>query len=272
MCNMIELLAIDMDGTLLNSRHQVTDRTLQALQNAAEAGITIVPTTGRPIGSLPHRIVGEAFYRYVISSNGACTTDLQTGKELYEAEIDREKAIRMLRACSGMKHVGVSAHVEHLFVLQGRLLSILGRLSYGRDARKTRTCGNLITEVERRGKNVEELQLFYFSDSARTALEAMLAEVPQIHCAWTAPYVEVFDAGASKGRALAALAQSLKIPREKVACIGDAENDFSMFDAAGVRFAMGNAIDALKARADQVLPSNDEDGVAAAIDRLLKHS
>ena len=65
--------------------------------------------------------------------------------------------------------------------------------------------------------------------------------------------------------ALAALAKDLGIASSDIACIGDNENDLPMFETAGLRFAMGNAVPALKDRADIVLPSNDEDGVAAAI-------
>ena len=68
---MIKLLAVDMDGTCLNSKGKMTDKTLEALKKAAESGVIVVPTTGRNITCLPKRIQGESFYRYVISSNGA---------------------------------------------------------------------------------------------------------------------------------------------------------------------------------------------------------
>lgn len=266
---MIELLAIDMDGTLLSDRHRISERTMQALHRAAEAGITVVPTTGRAIAALPHQIVGESFYRYVISSNGACTTDLAGNRELYEAKLPCTQTTAFLRQCASLRNVGVSAHVDHEFILEGEILSRLGRLTYGKDAKNTICCRDLAAELERRGSDVEELQLFFFSRSARESLKALLDMNPWMLQAWDSPYVELYAPRASKGNALTALAESLKIPKERVACIGDAENDFSMFDASGVRFAMGNGIDALKARADHVLPGNNEDGVAAAIDLIL---
>ena len=266
---MIELLAIDMDGTLLSDRHRISERTMQALHRAAQAGITVVPTTGRAISALPHQIVNEAFYRYVISSNGACTTDLLRRRELYEAKLPCEKTVEFLRRAAQLKNVGVSAHVDHEFLLEGEILTRLGRLTYGKDAKNTVCCRDLAAELERRGSDVEELQLFYFSKSAHEALAQLLAETPWMLQAWTSPYVELYAPEASKGNALSALAASLQIPKERIACIGDAENDFSMFEASGFRFAMGNGIDALKDRADHVLPGNNEDGVAAAIDLLL---
>lgn len=76
--------------------------------------------------------------------------------------------------------------------------------------------------------------------------------------------MEIFSAEASKGKALSALAQHLHLDRSQIACIGDSENDLSMFEAAGTRFAVGNAIDALKQQADHVLPDRDHDPIAAA--------
>ncbi|MGN0763064.1 MAG: HAD hydrolase family protein, partial [Aristaeellaceae bacterium] len=84
-------------------------------------------------------------------------------------------------------------------------------------------------------------------------------------------YVEISEDGATKGAALAMLAQRLGIAREEIACIGDSDNDLTMFDSAGLRFAMGNAVPALKARADVILPDNDQDGVAQAIRQHLMH-
>ena len=77
--------------------------------------------------------------------------------------------------------------------------------------------------------------------------------------------MEIFHASASKGSGLGALVSHLGLEQEEVACIGDGENDHPMFQAAGLRFAMGNAVDSLKAAADVVLPSNRANGVAMAI-------
>ena len=89
------------------------------------------------------------------------------------------------------------------------------------------------------------------------------------HAAYTGIYVEVYSEHASKGNALAALAGHLGIGREEIACIGDGENDLSMFASSGLRIAMGNAVDMLKVQADHVTESNDRDGAARAIERYV---
>lgn len=81
---MIRLLAIDMDGTCLNGRSRISPRTMAALEAAHNAGILIVPTTGRTLTCLPHQLAARRdLYRYVITSNGARVTDLQTSQTLF---------------------------------------------------------------------------------------------------------------------------------------------------------------------------------------------
>lgn len=98
----IRLLAVDMDGTCLNSRSQMTAETIRALEAAAKAGIIVVPTTGRSLSCLPHRLAGrQNIYRYVISSNGASVADCREKKEWMQTLIPKEQALRLVRACSG---------------------------------------------------------------------------------------------------------------------------------------------------------------------------
>ena len=90
---MIKLLAVDMDGTCLDSNGRMNDETLSALKYAAQKGITVVPTTGRNINCLPLKIKNENFYRYVISSNGALVVDLKEDKEIFTASDDMERNV-----------------------------------------------------------------------------------------------------------------------------------------------------------------------------------
>lgn len=111
------------------------------------------------------------------------------------------------------------------------------------------------------------MQLF-FPSARRPDVEKTLSGYEGFSAAYSDLYVEVFSKAASKGNALRALGEHLSIPKDEIACIGDGENDQSMFQASGLRFAMGNAVESLKAQADYILPTNRQDGVAAAIDRI----
>ena len=118
----IKLLAVDMDGTCLDGRSRMSRETVEALREAARAGITVVPTTGRTFTASLTGWPGERdIYRYVISSNGAVVTDCRTGKDLFRSMIPKETSLGLLRDCR-RTGAGITAHLHHEYLIQGRLL------------------------------------------------------------------------------------------------------------------------------------------------------
>lgn len=265
---MIKILAIDMDGTCLNDGKVLTDRTLHALKSANEAGILVVPTTGRTATCLPGKLKSDPFYQYVISSNGAVVFDIHTKERIYEAEIPYEEVLGILEQAEH-RHLGLSVHLDHHFLLEGLWLKALGLFFYRRDANSTVCVKNLRAVIRREKRNVEEIQLFYLSGAGERRARELLDNYPHLLCSYTRLYAEVFAAEASKGNGLHALGEYLGIPRENIACIGDGDNDLSMFEASGMKFAMGNGVRELKDQADIVLPDNNHDGVAEAIEKYI---
>ena len=266
---MLKLLAIDMDGTCLDGRSRITAKTMEALEAAHHAGIQIVPTTGRALTCLPHQLAARReLYRYAISSNGARVTDLDKGRTLFQAEIPQAMALGLLEDLQNIS-LGRTAHVAHQYLIQGRLLHAMGRTIYGQDAKQAPRVSSISAAIAKQNADVEELQFFFFGRGSRAATQAVLQRYPELDAAYSGLYVEIFHQSASKGTALRALMSQLGLDPEDVGCIGDGENDLSMFAQAGHRFAMGNAVDALKAKADVVLPSNRQDGVAEAILRYI---
>ncbi len=280
---MIKLLAVDMDGTCLDRRSRMTDATLEALRKAAGRGVIIVPTTGRNLECIPHRLAaGTLFttgamdekknrdlYRYVISSNGACVTDIRERKEIFRAPVPADDVLPLLREC-GKLRLGIASHIRHRYLLEGRFLTMAGRLVYGKDARGVCCVRSMEEFIRKGGYKVEEFQFYFFSPGAEQDVRSVLEKYPDLRAAYTGIYVEVYSKDASKGRALAELARHLDIRKEEIACIGDGENDLSMFEAAGLRIAMGNAVEDLKKQADHVTDSNARDGAAKAVEWILK--
>lgn len=261
----IKLLAVDMDGTCLDGRSRMSRETVEALREAARAGITVVPATGRNLHCLPHRLEGERdIYRYVISSNGAVVTDCRTGKDLLRSMIPKETALGLLRDCR-RTGAGITAHLHHEYLIQGRLLVLLGRLIYGKDARGVYRVKSMERTIARSRYGVEEIQFYFLRPGVRERLEKLLKRTRGLTWASTSIYVEVFSEKTSKGMALAALAERLGIKKEETACIGDGENDLPMFRAAGLKMAMGNAVPELREKADIILPSNRRGGAAKGI-------
>lgn len=280
---MIKLLAVDMDGTCLDRRSRMTDATLEALRKAAGRGVIIVPTTGRNLECIPHRLAaGTLFttgamdekknrdlFRYVISSNGACVTDIRERKEIFRAPVPVDDVLPLLREC-GKLRLGIASHIRHRYLLEGRFLTMAGRLVYGKDARGVCCVRSMEEFIRKGGYKVEEFQFYFFSPGAEQDVRSVLEKYPDLRAAYTGIYVEVYSKDASKGRALAELARHLNIRKEEIACIGDGENDLSMFEAAGLRIAMGNAVEDLKKQADYVTDSNARDGAAKAVEWILK--
>ena len=280
---MIKLLAVDLDGTCLDRRSRMTDATLEALRKAAGRGVIIVPTTGRNLECIPHRLAaGTLFttgamdekknrdlFRYVISSNGACVTDIRERKEIFRAPVPADDVLPLLREC-GKLRLGIASHIRHRYLLEGRFLTMAGRLVYGKDARGVCCVRSMEEFIRKGGYKVEEFQFYFFSPGAEQDVRSVLEKYPDLRAAYTGIYVEVYSKDASKGRALAELARHLNIRKEEIACIGDGENDLSMFEAAGLRIAMGNAVEDLKKQADHVTDSNARDGAAKAVEWILK--
>ena len=265
----MKLLAVDMDGTCLDHRNRFSRENMEALRRAAQAGVTVVPATGRTLSCLPHALQGQPFVRYVISSNGARVTDLVTGKTLFQALIPRRQALAMTRHfCEG--RLGVTAHVENEYYVQGRGLYLLGRLAYGTDVRACICVKDLDALLEGQGPDAEELQIYFRGKEGRQATGAVLETLGE-GClwAWSDRYVEIFSERATKGEALKALCDHLGISRRDAACIGDSDNDLTMFAACGTSAAMGNAKENVKAAASFVTATNRENGVARVVDALL---
>ena len=287
---MIRLLAVDMDGTCLDRRSRMTDRTLAALRRAAAEGITVVPATGRNLKCLPHRLAAgtlfqtgspddaanSGLFRYVISSNGARVTDILEKKTIFKASVPDQTAKSLMEKCRGEnlgKKLGIAAHIRHRYLMQGRLLSGMGRLIYGKDAKGVCCVRDLERFILDNDCEVEEFQFYFLTPGAKKQVRELVDGFPELCAAYTDIYAEVFSKSASKGNALGVLRDKLDIRKDAAACIGDGENDLSMFAECGLKIAMGNAVDRLKMEADFITGKNTEDGAAKAIEKyILGHS
>lgn len=265
----IRIFAIDMDGTCLNSHNRIDPETIVMLYRAKQAGIEIVPTTGRSLSCLPHQLRPLTdLYRYVISSNGAVITDTETGKDIYNAMLDRTTASSIVRKsmCTGL---AAAAHINHQYYVQGFHLKMLGNLVYGKDTRESVVVKDLRKMILQQTSDVEELQFFFLNQQARLKTGKALLSFPHVYAPLDRRYVEIFSADAGKGKAFAFLQNMLSIDRSESACIGDGENDIHMFHHAGLKFAMGNGHPELKKRADIVVKDNSHGGVVQALHILL---
>lgn len=264
----MKLLALDMDGTCLNSYSKISNQTIEALYQARNSGIELIPTTGRALSCIPHQLRRTGLFRYVISSNGAVVVDLKERKTLFRSLVPADTALSIIEAAKG-PDLKMAAHIHHEYLLQGHFLSLCGHVIYGQDASRAKDVPDLSATIRSRSEAVEELQFFFLTKKARERTRHIVSEFPELSSAFTSYYAEIYSSKASKGTALSAVADRLSVSKQDIACIGDGENDLSMFEQSGLSFAMGNAVPELKASADMIVSSNNQNGVAEAIYYLI---
>lgn len=268
----IKIIALDLDGTMLTSQKTVSEGTKEAFRLATEKGINIVPSTGRGITGIPAAVRELPYVRYAITVNGAAVWDLAEGRCLVHTFFDKEQVKELWAILSGLGTM-IDAAIDGVAMMEtgyyGQIPDYYTDPNKVRAYRATRRpVEDLYIKVADPAGNVEKFDLYakpsemYRLGEARKAL----AHLPYVKI--TSSYennIEINAVGADKGTALLELARKLGYTREQTMAFGDGENDISMLQAAGVGVAMGNAADEVKAAADRVTISNDDDGVAYAI-------
>lgn len=271
----IRLIATDLDGTLLTSSgsphaRSVSPRTLAALEAARDAGILVVPTSGRQPFSIARGVRGTFLAEGpVLGANGAIGVHLGTGEVYFERLIDVDAQAALydgMRAqfpevrCVSVRSGGDAFFPEHGYV------GMMDPGDHGRaDSLPEYDLGEVLAEPSLK---------FVLRDPAVDAAVLLAAAralaVPGTNCLTSgAPFVEVSAEGVDKGSGLAALCRHLGIEASDVVAFGDELNDLDMIRWAGLGVAMGNAIDEVKQAADEVTTSNNDDGVALVVERLL---
>jgi len=269
------IIALDLDGTLLNSKKELTEGNLKALERAAKLGYEIVPTTGRFYGGMPESIRRLSFVNYAITINGAAVADLVNDHNLYKAEIPWAQAVDIMAWLDTMPVI-YDCYMDNAGWMTEALKEKIDETIDDAHYRKMfhelrRPVPELKAFIRERGQDVQKIQ--FFTKEPLLKLE-MLEELPKRfpNIAVSSSHiqnVEINQCYANKGEALMALADHLGVPRENTYSFGDGLNDLTMIKAAGVGIAMENACAEVKTAADFITLSNDEDGVAYAIEQLL---
>jgi len=256
-----DMIALDVDGTLLDERHVLTPGTREAVRQAAEAGAEIVLCTGRgPANTFP--VLEElGLTGVIITHNGAATVDAARRELLHQCPMDEGTVAPYIAYC---REHGVHYDVNTAFDLYIEEASPEALAMYE---------NYRITPLKRPpGGELPEglVKLTVFGEKG---------VMDKVQADWEAEgwppglqrirsgdfFIDVQQPEASKGKALAQLAKLRGVERGRVLAIGNYYNDVGMLEYAGLGIAMGNSPDAVKRSADAVTSSNDEDGVAEAL-------
>lgn len=268
----IQLIGVDLDGTLLTSQKRITERTKQALSAAIAKGITVVPVTGRPAAGLPSALLSIEGIRYAITADGSVVQDLASGSVLESRSLSCQNALYVLETVGDTAPAfeaftgGFGYEEEHSLAYMTKINAGTGYMDYILKTRKTIPDMRAFLENT---ASVDFLSIRFADAALAEKYCSVLSENPELYVVVMDKYfLEVTDRSANKGDALLFLADYLSIPHAEVMAIGDSGNDYSLLSKAGYSVAMGNASEAIKAIADTVTASNEEDGVALILERL----
>ena len=261
-----KLIALDIDGTTLNSRHEITKEVKEILQQKRQEGVHIVLCTGRAQIGVEHLLEELGFDSdndYVITFNGALTQTVKSGRILAHHTLDINDFYTFAQLS---KQLGIHLHTEDQSAIY----------TFNRDISKYTILECHLTNMPLKYRTFDEMPTdmviskMMMIDDPKLLNEAIPNIPPKFYEKYelvkSMPYFfEILNKRATKGNALRELASSLNIHQDEVMAIGDHMNDISMIEYAGISVAMGNAVPEVKEKAKYITKTNDENGVAYAI-------
>lgn len=269
-----KLICIDMDGTLLNDEKTVSERSIRTIKDAVEKGVRVAVCTGRLFTSADYyaNLIGSKIP--VIAANGAYIREKDENRIIYKSPLSIEQCRKIL------KIVKKFDMYPHFNTPEAVLTEKMVYTSQGyAEANKTLPPDRqikieVISDWEETFKKYEEniMKCIIADKDADKLSEAkkLMTEGADLEVVSSMrDNIEVMNAGTSKGRAVEILAGFYGIKMEEVICIGDSENDLSMIEYAGMGVAMGNGEDYVKEAAQYITDTNNNDGVAKAIEELV---
>ncbi len=267
----IRLIALDMDGTLLDDDHAtVPPRNVAALRAAAEQGIAVAIASGRAWSLLAEVAEQLDCVRYAVLSNGASVLDVETGEWLYRKGLPPEQR-RALVALLLDWGVPFEVYAQGGNYIQAdRAEQVIGSALSPQFGDVLRRHSEFPEDLNRAldGLEVEKIHIFRVPPQRRAELlEQVNATGPLAVTGSFGDNMELTARGVNKGTAVQALCGRLGIPAEAVMAFGDAGNDLELLEWAGWSFAMENATEAAKAAARYVTGSNRAGGVGMAVER-----
>ena len=270
----IRIVAMDLDFTLLDDKKQISEHTQNVLREAAAAGIQIIPATGRIFKAIPEFLRTTEGIRYYMCCNGATIYDRVEDKVIYANHMPKETVFGILGVfdkyrCTQDIYRNGQGYMEDRFLDHLGEFGVEGPM-YDLVKRTRKSVSDLRAEIEKDPFGIEKTQGFFPNEMER---QACMAELKELNIASVSSAVfnniEVNQFHCDKGDGLTHLAAYLGIPMEQVMACGDASNDEQMLNAAGFAVVMENGMEELKRKADFITKSNNEDGVAYAIEKFV---
>lgn len=270
----IRLIAVDMDGTLLNENNKITERTIRALVSAESRGILIVPATGRCRALLPEELRHNLRLRYAILENGAEVWDYQEERAVSQCFLPDGIAKRIADAVKNercfaefFRNGDAYAEIACLELLD----EVQTEENFTEYFKRNHIFVRSLEKLPEVLKETKKINLYHLNADVRSELEIWLRGEGSLALTTSVfGNLEMQNKEANKGNALKILCGKLGIATEETAAFGDGDNDLEMLRYAGVGVAMENAAEKIKCAADETTLSNTEEGVAVYLEEMLR--
>lgn len=270
----IKMIGLDLDGTLLNTKKELTEYSRDVLRRALDKGIIVLVATGRPYTGIPEELRNFPGIRYALTSNGARVLDTKKDILLIEELLPREDAVRALKVFQKYDTMAEIYFDGQGYADEAKMAQIH---KYHHNphmweyVRKSRVMVPDILEMaEQSTKDMDKIQGLFADMDEREQAWRELMQDEKLELVGSLKYnIEINAAGVNKGKSLVKLGELLGIRREEIMACGDGDNDITMLCEAGFGVAMGNAEESVKKAADYITETNDEDGAAKAIERFI---
>ena len=289
---MYKLIAIDLDGTLLNSYGTISEKNKDVIKKAQDLGTEIVIASGRPISSAKTFANEAGANKYLICGNGSVLYDIQNDQILFHKFLNKNKVLQIIKICED-NSIFYSVYTENLTITKSLNYNILFYNNENRklpDDKKTKIkiMNNIYDYIEE-NKNLNVLKIticdkdkIIFSGIIRKLREIKDIDVLDVqHMARKVitsgteertveyHYTEITSKDVDKWYALEMLANKLNVDKNEVMAIGDNMNDKKMIENSGLGVIMANSAPYMKEFADTVVADNNQDGVAEAIEKYV---
>jgi Cof subfamily protein (haloacid dehalogenase superfamily) len=270
----IKLIALDLDGTTLDSKRGLTERAKRALEAAIKKGVYVIIATGRAYSALPEDVFKIEGIKYILTSNGASVMDISENKSVYSNCIDAaalENTVSLLRQYDFMMEFFIKGHAyvdQAIYDKVNTMEFTEPHKSYIINTRKPVEA--LLDFALLHKELIENINVNFENQNDRSMMREVLAKLENVTLTTSFDHnLEIGGATTSKADAIRMLCNELGISEAQVMACGDSPNDMAMLKAAGFPVAMGNAKDELKEIAKYITSTNDEDGVAKVIEKFV---
>ena len=289
---MYKLVAIDLDGTMLNHYGEISEKTKEIVKRCVEKGIKIVPASGRPIDSIKTIAEELGVNDYFIAGNGALVYDIQKNEMIYENYIKKEKILEIIKICEE-NSIAYNVYTDKVILTTNLKFNVL--YYYKENLKKEenkRTNISIVENMYEYVKNIEKekilkiticdendsifhsiikkvreingIDVLDISHMSKKMIQQGTEEVPVEYF-----YTEISASDVNKWNAIKFLMEKLEIKEEEIIAIGDNINDKKMIENAGLGVAMKGSTPEIIEVAKEITDTNDNDGVAKILERYV---